>query len=271
MRISVTHETRYHYGQPAKGVIQNLRLTPRNHDGQYVVEWRIDISGDCRLDTNEDAFGNITTAYSIDGPLERLRITVEGEVETQDTNGIVRGTVEPFPPSLFLRETPLTEAGPEFATYARAGAAGPDPLASMHALLARVHDDIALATDATEPAVGTAEAFTRKSGTAADLAHVFIAAARVIGVPARFISGYVHGDVLPRPARRAWAEVHIDGLGWVAFDPVACLCPNDAYVRVAVGLDWLAASPIRGMRYGSGEETLDVAVKVGQAFTQTQS
>lgn len=273
MRICVSHETRYHYGEPAKGVIQTLRLTPRPHDGQYVVDWRIDVSGDCRLDTHEDAFGNITTSYSIDGPLERLRITVEGEVETQDTNGVVRGTVEPFPPSLFLRETPLTEAGPDFKAFARDIAPGKDALAAMHALLACVNADIKLEAEAGRPAVGAAEAFVRKAGTSADLAHVFITAARLNNVPARFVNGYVHSgdDAMLRHARRAWAEAHIDGLGWVAFDPVACMCPNDAYVRVAVGLDWLGATPIRGMRYGAGEETLVVAVQVAQALSQSQN
>ncbi|MDQ2080029.1 transglutaminase family protein [Xanthobacteraceae bacterium Astr-EGSB] len=271
MRICVTHETRYQYGEPAKGVIQTLRLTPRPHDGQHVVDWRIDVSGDCRLDTHEDAFGNITTAYSIDGPLERLRISVEGEVETQDTSGVVRGTVEPFPPSLFLRETPLTEPGAELAAYARDASTGADTLARMHTLLARVHDDMTLTTDAAAPAVGVAAAFADRTGTSADIAHVFIAAARVTGVPARFINGYVHTGDQTVPARRAWAEAHIAGLGWVAFDPLACLCANDAYVRVAVGLDSLGATPIRGMRYGSGDEDLDVAVKVVQALRQTQS
>jgi transglutaminase-like putative cysteine protease len=271
MRICVTHETRYQYDEPAQGVIQTLRLTPRAHDGQYVIDWRIDVSGDCRLDTHEDAFGNITTAYSIDGPLERLRITVEGEVETQDTSGVVRGTVEPFPPSLFLRETPLTEPGTELAAYASDAANGADTLTRMHTLLARVHDDMTLTTDTATPAVGVAAAFADRTGTSADIAHVFIAAARAIGVPARFINGYVHTGEATMPARRAWAEAHIAGLGWVAFDPLACLCTNDAYVRVAVGLDSLGATPIRGMRYGNGDEDLDVAVKVVQALRQTQS
>src|SRR5215475_2719840 len=106
MRIRVSHETTYRYEQPAKGVIQTLRMTPRNHDGQYVVDWRIDVSADCRLDAQVDAFGNVTHTFSADGPLEQLRLLVDGEVETQDTHGVVRGTVEQFPPSLFLRATP---------------------------------------------------------------------------------------------------------------------------------------------------------------------
>ena len=105
MRICVAHETVYRYALPCTGVIQTLRLTPRNHTGQYVVNWRIDVSADCRLEPQEDAFGNITHAFSVAGPVGELRLLVEGEVETQDAAGVVRGAVERFPPALFLRET----------------------------------------------------------------------------------------------------------------------------------------------------------------------
>src|ERR1700694_2400740 len=101
MRIRVSHETVYRYAEPPKGVIQTLRMTPRNHDGQYV--------DDCRLDAQEDAFGNITHSFSADGPFDSLRLLVEGVVETQDTHGVMRGTIEHFPASLFLR-TPRSRA-----------------------------------------------------------------------------------------------------------------------------------------------------------------
>ena len=100
MRIKISHETRYRYDAPAAGVIQTLRLTPRNHEGQYVAHWRIDVSEDSRLDMHEDAFGNITHTFSADGPFDDLALYVEGEVDVQDTAGIVRGTIERFPPSL---------------------------------------------------------------------------------------------------------------------------------------------------------------------------
>ncbi len=108
MRLRISHLTTYRYATPAASVIQMLRLTPRNHDGQYVARWRIDVSTDCRLDQHEDAFGNITHAFTADGPFSELSVLVEGEVETRDTQGIVRGAVERFPPTLFLRETALT-------------------------------------------------------------------------------------------------------------------------------------------------------------------
>ena len=100
MRIHVIHETAYEYETPASSAIEILRLTPRNHDGQYIVRWRIELSHDCKLDPFEDAFGNLAHSFTVDGPVEKMVIRVEGEVETQDTAGIINGTMERFPPSL---------------------------------------------------------------------------------------------------------------------------------------------------------------------------
>src|SRR5215470_456499 len=102
MRIRISHDTLYRYNEPPKSVIQTLRLTPRNHDGQYVIDWRIEVSEDCRLHQHEDAFGNITHAFTADGPFSALRISVNGVVDTQDTHGIVRGSLERFPANLYL-------------------------------------------------------------------------------------------------------------------------------------------------------------------------
>ena len=105
MRLRIAHTTVHRYDPPATGVIQVLRLTPRNHDGQYVIRWRIDVSSDVRLAAHEDAFGNLTHVFSADGPFDELRVEVDGEAETQNTDGVVRGAAERFPPTLFLRDT----------------------------------------------------------------------------------------------------------------------------------------------------------------------
>src|SRR5579864_4584068 len=204
MRIRVTHETVHRFEPPASGVIQTLRVTPRNHAAQYVVDWRIDISADCRLEPQQDAFGNIVHAFSVSGPISELRLLIEGEIETQDTAGVVKGAVERFPPSLFLRETTLTAADEAIAAYATElqrlqaqDAAADSPLAALHLLLARVHADIACDSDVADAAdadggAGTAaEAFARRRGTCRDLTHIFIAIARALGVPARYVSGYL--------------------------------------------------------------------------------
>jgi transglutaminase-like putative cysteine protease len=274
MRIRISHLTSYRYRMPATGVIQMLRLTPRDHDGQYVARWRIDVSTDCRLDRHEDAFGNITHAFTADGPLSELTILVEGEVETRDTQGIVRDAVERFPPSLYLRETALTTPDAEIAGFAAAGRgnAGGDVLARLHDMLARLHEDMTCEAGPTPAAVTAAETFARKRGAARDLTHVFVAAARSLGIPARYIGGYVrHDGVGEQEAGHAWAEAFVPGLGWVAFDPANGICATDTHVRVAVGLDHLGAAPLRGTRYGGDGEALSVKVRVGQAAQQTQN
>ena len=118
MRLRIAHSIVHRYEPPAAGVIQVLRLTPRNHEGQYVVAWRIDVSADTRLNAHEDAFGNITHVFAADGPFAELSLKVDGEVETQNTDGVVRGTVERFPSSLFLRDTPLTHADESIRDFA---------------------------------------------------------------------------------------------------------------------------------------------------------
>ena len=91
MRIRISHATSYHYETPPKSVTQVLRLTPRNHDGQYVINWRVEVSQDCQLHQHEGAFGNISHVFNAEGPFDELSVTVAGEVDTQDTHGVVNG------------------------------------------------------------------------------------------------------------------------------------------------------------------------------------
>jgi transglutaminase-like putative cysteine protease len=272
MRIRISHVTSYQYATPTHGVIQTLRLTPRNHDGQFVADWRIDVSEDCRLDVHEDAFGNITHTFSADGPFGQLRVHVEGEVDVQDTAGIVRGAVERFPPSLFLRATPLTTADEAIADFARTARTG-DTLATLHALLANVHGGMTFDTDPTHTGTTAAEAFALKRGVCQDLTHVFIAAARHLDIAARYVGGYFRRSdgVVDQEAGHAWAEAHVPSVGWVAFDPANGICATESHVRVAVGLDYLGAAPVRGTRYGGGTESMAVTVHVDQAARQVQS
>jgi transglutaminase-like putative cysteine protease len=275
MRIRISHETLYRYDPPATAVIQILRLTPRSHEGQYVVDWRIEVSEDCRLTEQQDAFGNITHAFSAAGPFTELRVQVDGVVETQDTHGIVYGAVERFPPSLFLRETNLTKADAAIAAFANdaAGTRDVPALERMHGLVTRLHQEITFDTDPTHAATTAAEAFALRRGVCQDLTHIFIAGARRIGFPARYIGGYFHRSdgVIDQDAGHAWAEVLVPDLGWVAFDPTNGISGTDAHVRVAVGLDYLGAAPVRGTRYGGGSEALDVRIRVEQAARQMQN
>ena len=266
MRIGIHHETHYHYQQPVNGLIQTLRLTPRNHDSQFVIDWRIEVTADCRLERREDVFGNLADTFSLRTAVEQLTVLAAGEVDTEDNNGVVTGTVERLPPSLFLRETELTHVDPAMHQFA-AEVAAPgttDRLECLHRLLARLHAEITYDTDPTHSATTAAEAFALRRGVCQDITHIFIATARRLGTPARYISGYFYdglGSVTT--AGHAWAEAYVEGLGWVGFDATHGVCVTDAHVRIAVGLDALGAAPVRGSRYGGGNEILTVAVNVG--------
>jgi transglutaminase-like putative cysteine protease len=275
MRIRISHATTYAYNTPPTGVTQLLRLTPRDHDGQHVVSWRIDLSEDCLLHQHEDAFGNITHSFTADGPFNKLKVEVAGEVDTQDTDGLVSGAIERFPPQLYLRETSLTQTDAtiiDFAQATRAATDG-DTLILLHALLTALNREIAFDTDPTHAATTAAEAFSLRRGVCQDITHIFVAAARALGIPARYVGGHFHraDGVTAQNAGHAWAEAYVENLGWIGFDPTNGICITDAHVRVAVGLDYLGAAPVRGTRFGGGGETLTVAVRVDQARQQAQT
>ncbi|RXF73840.1 transglutaminase family protein [Hansschlegelia zhihuaiae] len=291
MRLKIRHETIYTFETPASAVIQTLRVTPRGHEGQHVVHWRLDVDHNCRLRQSEDAFGNYTHVFASEGHIERLTVLVEGEVDTQDTGGVVRGAVERFPPALYLRETDLTAPDLDIAAFAlEAEAAGKgDRLGTLHALLSGVHERMTFEAGPTDSATTAAQAFGMKRGVCQDLTHVFLAASRRLNIPARYVGGYVRREPaaldgagmtqsidadgmrqsLAGPteesAGHAWAEAFVPDLGWVGFDPANCVCATEAHVRVAIGLDYLSAAPVRGTRYGGGGETLEVNVSVEDA------
>ncbi len=180
----------------------------------------------------------------------------------------MRGTVERFAPSLFLRDTALTQADAamrEFTRRIRAEQGGAI-LAELHGLLDRLFEQMGHDADDMPDTLNAADAFARKYGSARDLSQVFIGAAHSLGIPARYVAGYYRGSdgSAAQHAGHAWAEAFVPDLGWVAFDPANGLCPTDAHVRVAIGLDALGAAPVRGTRYGPGAEMLEVAIKVGQ-------
>jgi transglutaminase-like putative cysteine protease len=274
MRIRIAHETVYRYETPATKAIQILRVHPRNHDGQYVVRWRVEVSEDCRVEPREDAFGNLTHTFTIDGPISELAVRVAGEVETQDTHGIVRGTREKFPPSFYLRQTDLTAPDQAIADWARkiSDNGRKAPLDTLHALQQAIYTSFRFDVDSTVPSTTAQEAFAHQHGVCQDYAHVFCSAARLLNIPARYVGGYflrVDG-IVETESGHAWAEAWLPDLGWIAFDPANGISATEAHVRVAIGLDYLGAAPVRGTRYGGIGEAMAVKVSVDQAGRQSQ-
>ena len=268
MRIRIRHETEYRYEEPAKWTIQNLRMTPRDCDGQHVGPWRIEIDHECRLRESEDAFGNRLHRVTTEGPIAALRILVEGEVTTFDTAGVASGAIERLPKIFFLRDTPLTAPDPRIATLARDAAAGArTTLDRLHRLLAAVHAAIRLDTDpapeVTQNITPVAEALGRGAGQSHDFAHLFLACARVLQIPARCVSGYCFpGNSHEHPTGHAWADACVEDLGWVGFDPGCGASPCERYVRVATAPDYLGAAPLRGAQSAGSSAHVTIRFRI---------
>lgn len=267
MHIRISHTTSYTYERPVRQIIQMLRLTPQDHEGQHVTSWRIEPSVDGRIRRLEDGFGNIVHDFSAEGPLDEISVHVGGLIETRDTQGIIRGIADKVPHEVYLRSTDLTrpdDAIQQFAAETTRGAT--DTLARLHRLLERIHDEFVFDTEPTHVATTAAESFAMRSGVCQDLTHIFVACARILEIPARYVSGYfVRVDgVTEVDAGHAWAEAFVPDLGWLGFDTANGICPTDAHVRIAVGLDYADAAPLRGSRLGGGTERLKVEMSVAQ-------
>lgn len=261
MRIKVAYSTTYDYAALASDVIQLLRVEPCGHDDQHVVHWRLDTDTDGHLRRGHDSFGNITHMFYADAPIRRLALHVTGEVDTTETQGILRGTHESLPPTVFLRTTDLSLPDAAIRDFARR-CADPNPLTTCHALLTGIYESMTFDADVTHSHTDAAHAFALQAGVCQDYSHIFVAAARSLGIPARYVSGHlVRADgLVTQPAGHAWVEAWLPDLGWTGFDPTNGQSTTAAYLRVAVGLDYLDAAPVRGARRGGGAETMVVSV-----------
>jgi transglutaminase-like putative cysteine protease len=271
MRIRISHHTTYRYVDLATYAIQAIRLTPRDHIGQRVVHWRVFSEYHKRLPETEDGHGNIVTSHTVNFPHEQSEIIVEGVVEVENTGGYIAGASDVLPVNYFLNTTDLTEVGPK-TTELVAGvlAAGGSGRAQVETLMHAVRNQVDYQQGQTEVATSAEQALTIGAGVCQDHAHVLVAAARKLGLPARYISGYLCTGEEDEEATHAWAEIYTAEEGWLAADPSNDRIVTDAYVRVAAGLDYWQAAPIRGVWRGASEEAMDVTVQIRQIGAQQQ-
>lgn len=269
MLLSVDHVTTYLYDRPVRGVVQSHRLTPTRFDGQRVLTWAVTVSGGVLGGTFRDGAGDYVHSYSIAGPTQEISVQVQGQVETTDLAGVLKGHREMVPPLAYLRQTAAT--APDAAIKDLAAAFTPaDVLGGAHGLALAVSNAIAYAPGSTHAATTAAQALALGTGVCQDHAQVLVSAARYVGLPARYVSGYLHSsmDGAAHEAAHAWAEVYVAGLGWVGFDPANQCCPDDRYIRLGSGFDAQDAAPIRGVSRAVGagapvQENLAVTVAIG--------
>ncbi len=264
MRLKISHRTEYRYDQPVPYALQRLRLVPRGGKTQAVHSWSLKVEGANEEAHFTDQFENDTRLVSVAADTTVIGIDAWGEVETFDTAGVY-GEHKGFAPLwLFEHQTALTAPGEAIRELAASVGEGSE-LDRLHRLSGRIGDTVVYTVGATDAGTTAEQALQQGTGVCQDHAHVFASAARVMGFPARYVSGYLMmDDTVVQAASHAWAEAHVKGLGWVAFDAANAISPDERYVRMAVGRDYRDAMPVSGIRLGHAEERLAVSVTVEQ-------
>jgi transglutaminase-like putative cysteine protease len=265
MRLTISHTTSYHYDAPVPYGLQQLRLRPKSRPGQTVINWDISVDGGRREVSYEDEHANTVDLISFDSGQTDFTIHCQGAVDVEDHSGIVGRQTGYVPLWLFQRSTVLTRPGPLARALTKEVSVRKRDLDTLHDLSSHILARVPYSTAQRASDLTSEQALEAGHAVCQDHAHIFLTTARLLGYPARYVSGYLMmDDRVNQDASHAWAEAHVDDLGWVGFDISNGISPDARYVRVATGLDYRQAAPISGMRFGSGKERLKVSLQVQQ-------
>jgi transglutaminase-like putative cysteine protease len=262
MRLIIEHDTYYHYETASSQLIQAVRMTPAPHAGQKVISWMVSGSDDQSLAGYRDGFGNWVQFHKPNLAANEVCLKVKGEIETTETNAVITGSSELLPLEFYRNSSAYTLPDDSIRDLALTSR-GNDTLGTLHHLMQQIRAAVDYRVDTTSVENTAAQALALGSGVCQDHAHVMISAARILDIPARYVSGYLWIETEQNhAASHAWMEAYVAGLGWVGFDPANAICPGEGYVRIAIGRDYADAAPVRGVRTGGGTESLDVRVSV---------
>lgn len=258
MRLLIRHVSRYHYEPDTLRAALMLRLWPTSSPGQTVLRWSVQANGHNVFST-ADGRALLTL-----GPVpETLEIVASGVVETADVAGVTPLRLGAPHPAVFLKGSRFTTADPAIDALAQS-ATRDTRLATLHALNDAVRNAIDYRPGATAVHTTAGEALAQGTGVCQDHAHVFIAAARSLNIPARYVVGYLLASIdgYEQHETHAWAEAFVEDLGWVGFDAANGVCPDENYVRLTDGLDAMEAAPIRGHISGGVNLAIDADVRI---------
>jgi transglutaminase-like putative cysteine protease len=274
MKYLIDHKTTYTYFEPVSLCHNIARLVPRDTEWQYCcnVVVRIDPEPDT-VNKYEDFFGNSIIYFSIEKEHTQLTVHVRSEIESLDRGLLKRGqgvTEDMTEVRQFVVATPMTAWDDEIAAYARVSFAPGRPVLEAAAdLMSRIYAEFEFKPGFTTVASPLKVVMRERKGVCQDFAHLAIACVRSVGVPARYISGYIEtispsgGEKLVGvDASHAWFSVFISGLGWVDFDPTNNILPGVQHITIGWGRDYADIAPLNGIILSSGTHGLDVSVDV---------
>lgn len=271
MKLAIRHTTKYVFKEPVVHALQRLRLTPKETQGQKILKWDMSYENAHAELEYEDQHHNTVTLISVESGVSEVTVTCTGSVETEDEGGVIGRHSGHLPLWSFLGQTKLTKPGAKLRTLIRELGEPQDgeKLDYLHTLSGTIADQVAYQTGSTGVTTTAEEAVAAAQGVCQDHSHIFIGAARAAGIPARYVSGYLMmNDRIDQEATHAWAEAHVDGLGWVGFDVSNRISPDPRYVRVATGRDYRDAAPLTGISFGGAEQLLTVDIAVEQQHEQ---
>lgn len=279
MYYAIKHLTLFTYSQPIYDSVMELRMQPRGDGLQRNIDFDLRISPNANPQTYRDYTGNIIHTFDIPGVHDRLAIQTEGLIEVKAApavpekldadawDAIDAKTAEPeyydmLLPGTFARSTPLLETFASELDVRRRD----DPLTLLRELNTAIYGTLEYMPNVTGVDSPIDEALTARRGVCQDFAHIMLALVRGIGIPCRYVSGYLfHRDDADRSAEdatHAWVEAWLPTCGWVGFDPTNDLICMDRHIRVAVGQDYADVPPTKGVFKGGADSTLEVRVQV---------
>jgi transglutaminase-like putative cysteine protease len=281
----VRHLTKFVYDRAVGESATEVRMHPRSDSNQRCLSFSLSVSPRCRVFTYRDHLGNNVHHFDIPGRHGQLIVIAESVVEHQPLGAIPAALApdawqeldalvaggdywEMLLPSEFARPTPaLLDLAAQLEVTRR-----DDPLALLYELNQRLYDHFSYVKQSTRVDSPIEEALLARSGVCQDFAHIMIALVRHIGIPCRYVSGYLyHGredhDRSTSDATHAWVEAFLPELGWVGFDPTNALIARDRHIRTALGRDYADVPPTRGLFRGRTGSELLVAVQVTASDT----
>lgn len=263
MKLAIAHTTEYHYTEPVRYAVQTLWLTPVSGPTQTVLDWKLQVPG--IFYAQRDGYGNSTGNYTFVGSTQHSLIRAQGVVQTRAVHEFQDDASSPHP-WVYLRSTPLAEPHPRLKAFAAQIVPASYGAAHILDLATQVRDKVLYNKTATHVETTALEAFDWGAGVCQDQAHVMLALCRGLQIPARYVSGYFYDANEPDLASHAWVDVclNVQEKRWLSVDVTHACVTDERHIRLAVGTDYGACPPIKGIRHGGGQESMSVNVKISE-------
>ncbi|WP_343598467.1 transglutaminase family protein [Acinetobacter sp.] len=259
MKLMVNHQTHYRYTQQVSNSIQSIKMMPQDDAHQQVQVWDMSVPGQYTL--KKDAFHNLWITSTQRYAYHHLTIMAQGIIQIDPTQDIANHSTA-LHPYIFLQPTTMTECSREMLAFAYEHVKIKDRV-HLQRLAEAVLCHIPYIPQATNVHTSAIDVFKNheNGGVCQDHSHVFIAMCRAMGLPARYVSGYLYAPEMTHLASHAWTEVYLEQT-WYCFDiSNQCFSPN-AHIYVAVGRDYYDVAPVRGVREQGGVESMSSIVQV---------